>query len=691
MAKVTVAKTAGFCFGVRRAVDMAEKLGREGVQACTIGPIIHDAHVVKHLEALGVPSVDSPGQVPEGSLAVIRSHGVAKSVYDELSSRGIEYADATCPYVMRIHNIVREKSENGYEVIIVGKRSHPEVLGIAGQCFHSEIVGSAEEMSKLFENRPELRAKRVCAVSQTTVGRKIWENCVKILKKVCTNCEIFDTICLATDKRQTEAASLASESDVMVVIGDRTSSNTQELVAICSSVCPKVIRVENAEEIELSVIRGAERIGITAGASTPDWIIKEVKGKMSEEIKNFEGESFEELLLSSLKTFNNGDKVVGVITAITPSDIQVDLGAKYAGYIPYSEIGEDADAADKYKVGDEIECSVVRVNDVEGIITLSKKRLDAIKGWDDVELARQDNTTVEGTVTDVNSGGVVVTVRGLRVFVPASQSGLPRNADLNELLKKKVQLKIKEVNRSRRRIVGSIREVAAEARREAQERVWADIEVGKEYKGVVRSLASYGAFIDIGGVDGMLHISEMTWGRIGHPSEMFKEGQEVDVFVIALDPEKKKISLGYKKAEDNPWLKFKAAYNVDDTAKVKIVKLMPFGAFAEVVPGVDGLIHISQISNTRIAKVSDALKEGDEVEAKIIAVDEENQKISLSMRALIPGEAAPAETAAEEAPEDTEELVATSGEENDILPEETVAEAAEDAAEAPAEEAADAE
>ncbi len=678
MAKVSVAKTAGFCFGVRRAVDMAEKLGREGVRACTIGPIIHNAHVVKHLESLGVPSVDAPEQVPEGSLAVIRSHGVAKSVYDELTSRGIEYVDATCPYVMRIHNIVREKSEDGCEVIIVGKRSHPEVLGIAGQCLHSEIVGSAEEMSKLFEKRPELRTKRVCAVSQTTVGRKIWESCVKILKKVCTNCEIFDTICLATDKRQTEAASLASESDVMVVIGDRTSSNTQELVAICTSVCPKIIRVENAEEIDLSQIRGAESIGITAGASTPDWIIKEVKGKMSEEIKNFEGESFEELLLSSLKTFNNGDKVVGVITAITPSDIQVDLGAKYAGYIPYSEIGEDAET-DKYKVGNEIECSVVRVNDVEGIITLSKKRLDAIKGWDDVELARQDKTTVEGTVTDVNAGGVVVTVRGLRVFVPASQSGLPKSADLNDLLKKKVQLKIKEVNRPRRRIVGSIREVTAEARREAQERIWADIEVGKEYKGVVRSLASYGAFIDIGGVDGMLHISEMTWGRIGHPSEMFKEGQEVDVFVLALDAEKKKISLGYKKAEDNPWLKFKAAYNVDDTAKVKIVKLMPFGAFAEVVPGVDGLIHISQITNTRIAKVSDALKEGDEVEAKIIAVDEENQKISLSMRALIPGEAAPAEGKAEEAPEDTEELVATSGEENDILPEETVAEDAADA------------
>ncbi|MBQ2840858.1 MAG: bifunctional 4-hydroxy-3-methylbut-2-enyl diphosphate reductase/30S ribosomal protein S1 [Oscillospiraceae bacterium] len=677
MAKITVAETAGFCFGVRRAVDIAEKLGRDGVRACTIGPIIHNAHVVDHLKRLGVPSVNTAADVPVGSLAVIRSHGVARSVYDELDMRGIKYSDATCPYVMRIHKIVREKSEQGYQVIIVGKRSHPEVLGIAGQCEKAEIVGSEEEMSELLKNRAELATMRVCAVSQTTVGRKIWESCVKNLKKVCTNCEIFDTICLATDKRQTEAARLASMSDVMVVIGDRTSSNTQELVEICRSVCPKVIRVENADEIDLESISGAENIGITAGASTPDWIIKEVKGKMSEEIKNFEGESFEEMLLGSLKTFNNGDKVVGVITAITPSDVQVDLGAKYAGYIPYSEIGDDADAADKYKVGDEIECSVIRVNDVEGIITLSKKRLDAIKGWDDVELARQDKTTVEGTVIDVNAGGVIVSVRGLHVFVPASQTGLPRNAEMSELLKKKVQLKIKEVNRARRRIVGSIREVEFEARRAASERVWADIEVGKAYKGVVRSLTSYGAFVDIGGVDGMVHISEMSWTRIGHPSEMFKEGQEVDVFVLALDAEKKKISLGYRKEEDNPWTKFMSAYSVDDTAKVKIVKLMPFGAFAEIVPGVDGLIHISQITNTHIAKPADVLKEGDEVEAKITAVDEENKKVSLSIRALIPGEEAPAEDAEEAPADEADAVVATSGEEVDILPEESAEEAAE--------------
>ncbi len=675
MSEVTVAKSAGFCFGVRRAVDIAEKLGRDGVSACTLGPIIHNAHVVEHLKALGVPSVDSVKDIPEGSLAIIRSHGVPKSVYDDLSSRGIEYVDATCPYVMRIHNIVKEKAEEGCEIIIVGKRSHPEVLGIAGQCENAEIVGSEEEMSELLEKREDLVTKRVCAVSQTTVGRKVWENCVKKLKKVCTNCEIFDTICLATNKRQTEAECLASKSDVMVVIGDRTSSNTQELVEICKSVCPNVLRVESASEINFADVRGAKQIGITAGASAPDWIIKEVKGKMSEEIKNFEGESFEELLNNSLdKTFNNGDKVVGVITAITPSDVQVDLGAKYAGYIPYSEVGDEPDAASKYKVGDEIECSVVRVNDVEGIITLSKKRLDAVKGWDDVELARQDKTTVEGTVIDVNAGGVIVSVRGLHVFVPASQTGLPRNAEMSELLKKKVQLKIKEVNRPRRRIVGSIREVSAEIRREAQERVWADIEVGKTYKGVVRSLTSYGAFVDIGGVDGMVHISEMSWTRIGHPSEMFKEGQEVEVFVLALDAEKKKISLGYRKAEDNPWAKFLATYNVDDVAKVKIVKLMAFGAFAEILPGVDGLIHISQITNTHIAKPGDVVSEGDVVDAKITAIDTENKKISLSMRALIPGEEAPAADVAP-AEEEADALVATSGEEVDILPEETAEDA----------------
>ena len=409
--EIKLAETAGFCFGVRRAVDIAEKLGRDGVSACTLGPIIHNTHVVDYLTELGVPSVSSVSEVPEDALAVIRSHGVPSTVYRELEKKGIEYVDATCPYVRRIHNIVKENSEAGREIIIVGKREHPEVLGIAGQCKGAEIVGSDEELEELLKNRKDLEIKPICVVAQTTVGRKNWEKTVKKIKKVCTNCEIFDTICLATSKRQAEAASLAAEADVMVVIGDRTSSNTNELVEICRQNCAKVFRVEEASEISSDDISDAEVVGITAGASTPDWIIKEVKGKMSEEIKNIEVESFEEMLLSSLKTFNNGDKVVGVITAVTPSDIQVDLGAKYAGYIPYSEIGDNASDVSEFKVGDEIEACVVRVNDVEGIITLSKRRLDAIKGWDDVELARQDKTTVEayeGNKVEMRNGVIYI-------------------------------------------------------------------------------------------------------------------------------------------------------------------------------------------------------------------------------------------------------------------------------------------
>ncbi len=673
MPEITVAETAGFCFGVRRAVDIAEKLGREGRPACTIGPIIHNSYVVNYLEELGVPSVDSAEDVPEGSLAIIRSHGVPQSVYDTLAARGVEVVDATCPYVARIHKIVREKFSLGFQIVIIGKKEHPEVLGIAGQCENAKIIGSVKEAEEFAENPEKLENKPLCVVAQTTMGREFWNSCVKILKKVYTNCEIFDTICLATDKRQSEAYDIARRSDVMLVIGDRTSSNTRGLVEICKSACSEVLQVESAEDIPLGGFQSVQNVGITAGASTPDWIIKEVKGKMSEEFNNIEGESFEEMLLGSLKTLNTGEKVVGIVTAITPTDVQLDLGAKYAGYMPHSEISHDdnVNVSEMFKVGDEVEAYIVRVNDIDGIVTLSKKRLDTINGWEDIEAARQEKTTVEGTVIDENAGGIIVSVKGLHVFVPASQTGLPRDAAMSEMLKQKVKLRIKEVNRPRRRIVGSIRDVKFEERREAMERIWSEIEVGKEYKGVVRSLTSYGAFVDIGGIDGMVHISQMSWSRISHPSEVFKVGDVVDVFVIALDAEKKKISLGYRKEEDNPWTKFTSEFKVDDVAKVKVVKLMPFGAFAQIIPGVDGLIHISQITNTHIARPGDVLSEGQEVEAKITDIDMENKKISLSIRALMPGE----DVSKEAAPvEGEDEVVATSGEENDIIPAEEATE-----------------
>ena len=428
----------------------------------------------------------------------------------------------------------------------------------------------------------------------------------------------------------------------MVVIGDRQSSNTRKLAELCREVCPSVQLIERADDLELSPLRGTETVGITAGASTPAWIIKEVCDKMSDEIMEIE-ESFADMLERSIKTLNTGDKVTGVITGITPTEIYVDLGTKHAGYIPVSELTDDptAKVEDLVKVGDEIETFVVRVNDQEGVVTLSKKRLDVVKGWEEIEAARENETVLDGVVTEDNKGGVVVSVKGIRVFVPASQTGLPRETPMSTLLKQKVRLVVTEVNRARRRVVGSISRVMRAERAAAAEKVWAEIEDGKRYTGTVKSLTSYGAFVDIGGVDGMVHISELSWSRIKHPSEVVKVGDTVEVYVISADKEKKKISLGMKDHSQDPWTVFTSTYEVGDVANVRVVKLMTFGAFAEIVPGVDGLIHISQIADHRIEKPGDVLAEGDKVDVKITDVDMENQKVSLSIRALL--EEAPAE------------------------------------------------
>jgi 4-hydroxy-3-methylbut-2-enyl diphosphate reductase len=422
----------------------------------------------------------------------------------------------------------------------------------------------------------------------------------------------------------------------MVVIGDRKSSNTRHLAELCREQCDQVQWIESPEELELESLKGAAQIGITAGASTPGWIIKEVYTKMSEEIMEIE-ESFAEMLEKSIKTLNTGEKVTGVVTGISPTEISVDLGTKHAGFIPVSELTDDPSlkVEDIVKVGDEIETFVMRVNDQEGIVTLSKKRLDSVKNWDDIEAAREDKTIVEGVVTETNKGGVVANVRGIRVFIPASQTGMPKNESMESLVRTKVRMRITEVNRARRRVVGSIRAVAAEERAAAAAAVWAEIAPGKKYTGVVKSLTSYGAFVDIGGVDGMVHISALSWSRIKHPSEVVSVGDTVEVYVISADPEKRKISLGMKDPDQNPWEVFTSQYGIGDVANVKIVKLMTFGAFAEIVPGVDGLIHISQIADHRIEKPGDVLAEGQMVDVKITDIDDEKQKVSLSIRALL--------------------------------------------------------
>ena len=641
---VTVAKTAGFCFGVQRAVDMAEKACQEYGCIWALGDIIHNAHEVGRLEKLGVHKAEDVTDIPDGVPVLIRAHGVPERVMQQLEQKGCRIVDATCPFVGKIHRIVREESEQGRRIIVIGSRNHPEVVGIQGWCGTSEVYETPEELraalEKIGKNGENLQKIPVSVVAQTTINREIFDICGKIIKKQCTNAKIFGTICNATDERQAEARLLAGKSDIMIVIGDRKSSNTKRLYEISTSLCDYVLYIEDATGLTGNEIQGMEQpfIGITAGASTPAWIIKEVRNIMSEETRIETGsEDFAAMLEESFKTLNTGDKVTGTVLKITPNEVHVDLGVKHAAYIPTHELSDDPsfNAEESIHVGDDIEAVVVRVNDAEGTIVLSKKRVDQMKGWESIEDAKENKTIIEGKVNEENKGGVVANAFGIRVFIPASQTGIPKGQPLSQLVGQTARFRITEINRQRKRVVGSIRAVQQEERRAAAEKVWSEIEVGNEYTGTVKSLTSYGAFVDIGGVDGMIHISELSWGRIKHPSEVVNVGDTVNVYVIGLDRENKKISLGYKRPEDNPWNVFTANYEVGDTATVRILKFMPFGAFAQIIPGVDGLIHISQIANRRIEKPEDVLSKDEEVEAKIIDIDPEKQKVSLSIRALL--------------------------------------------------------
>ena len=689
MSKVKVARSAGFCFGVSRSVKMAEEMLESG-PCLSYGPLIHNDDVVSSLAERGLSVINSPADVRPGDRVLIRSHGISLAEEEALRRAGAEITDATCPNVAHIHRLAASASAAGRQVLVIGAAGHPEVRAICGRCEGAKVVANAQELEKLLNDEPNLLSESVTVVVQTTQTEENLKECEILIKKWCTNAEIFDTICSATSTRQTEAIKLASECDAMVVIGGRDSANSRHLAELCAVRCANTQFVDGAGALDTKALAHSEMIGVTAGASAPRWIIKEVLDKMSDEIliqenpaeetaaepavetaepvtevveetaapaeeaapaveeaaaaeKPAAEKSFDELLEDSLKTIYNGDRVSGTVVAITPTEVSVDLGTKYSAFIPTTEFTNDGavNVEDAVKVGDTVEAIVVRVNDVEGTAQLSKRRLDAAKTWQVIEQAQADGEIVEGVVTEENKGGVVVSVGGVRVFVPASQSGLPKDTPMTQLVKTTVRLKITEVNRGRRRVVGSIRAVLQKERREKAEAVWNEIEVGKVYHGVVKSLTSYGAFVDIGGIDGMVHVSELSWGRIKNPAEVVSVGQEIDVYVIGFDREQRRISLGYKKAEDNPWTKFVNTCSVGDVVKVKIVKLMPFGAFAEVMPGVDGLIHISQIANRRIGKPDEVLSVGDVVDAKITAIDTEKQKISLSIRALSEPEPAP--------------------------------------------------
>ena len=672
--QITLAKTAGFCFGVNRAVTMLYDLVNDGVRVSTLGPIIHNPQVISDLERRGVKILESAENASPDAKIVIRTHGVEKDVLSFCEEKHFDYIDATCPFVKKIHKIVNENSKPDLPVLIAGDKNHPEVVGIKsyckGKCY---VFNSAAELDSIFNNVDFDEKNPFIVVSQTTFSTKEWEKCVKKIKILYTNAFIFDTICNATEERQAEALLLSQKNDIMIIIGGRTSSNTAKLKAVCEPNCPTYL-IETAKELLDIDFCGVNSIGVTAGASTPDGIIKEVLKTMSEILENVnpidesvnavssekeETAGFAEMLEESLNNMSSDQNVVGTVVGFTATEIQVEIaGRKHAGYVPFDEYSDDpsADPKAELKIGDELKLRIMKTNDMEGTIKLSKRLYDRGAVWESLEA---DDTIHEGVVTGIagDNKGLFVQSGGIKVFIPASLAKARRSDSLEDMLKTKVEFKIIEVNKQRRKVVGSIREVVAAKRKEVEDAFWANVAEGNVYTGTVRSLTNYGAFVDLGGVDGMIHISELSWTRIKHPSEIVKVGDTVEVYVKELDRENKKISLGYKKVEDNPWEILRRDYPVDSEVECQVVSLTSFGAFARIIPGVDGLIHISQISYKHIGTPAEALKVGDVVKAKIMEIDFDKKRVSLSIKALLDPPAAeeaveaPAEEpVAEEAP-----------------------------------------
>lgn len=648
---IRLAKYAGFCFGVKRAVDTVYEMIEHNVgeHIYTLGVLIHNPTVVANLEKHGVRAISEDeldeifekANAGERCTVVIRTHGIRR----ELSARLYEYAercenfkvcDLTCPYVKKIHNIVNESDEKTL-TLIFGDASHPEVEGIKSFAKGTSYVfSSADELIRL-TNEHNISSQRTIFVSQTTQNMAEWRFCQEIVRNIYTSSQIFDTICSVTENRQTETKELASQVDVMIVIGGKNSSNTAKLYDTAKAVCKRTYLIEDASEANIPT-RVGDKIGITAGASTPDSIIQEVIKLMSNEPEIKAEESFEELLNETFKTLNTGDIVSGVITSISSNEIHVDLGAKVTGILSYDDVTDDPGVKlnELFKVGDTVEAVAVRVSDIDGVATLSKKKVDAKNNWNKIVEAYENDTVLNGKYIEVVKGGAIMLIDGVKVFVPASHTSIRRDGDLNALIGNTADVKIIEVNTQRRRAKASERVILREARRAAVAKFWDEIEIGKVYEGPVRSITSYGAFVNLGAnIDGMVHSSELSWRRISHPSEIVSVGDVIRVFVKDFDREKKRISLGYKTEESNPWTIFRRQCEVGDIVTATIVNTMPFGAFAQIIPGVDGLIHISQISKKRISAPSDVLQIGQEVNVKIIDINDEKHEVNLSIRALL--------------------------------------------------------
>ena len=625
--QVILAKTAGFCFGVKRAVDMVYEQAEHG-DVYTYGPIIHNEEVVKDLEDKGVSIIHNEEelkQLREGTV-VIRSHGVERRIYEEVGEHHLNLVDATCPFVKKIHNIVDKDSAKGNQIIIIGNKHHPEVQGICGWCNTQPIVIESEEEAV---NLSDFGGKELSLVAQTTFNHKKFNKMVEIFEKKGYNITVYNTICNATEERQKEACEIAKQVDAMIVIGGKTSSNTQKLYEISKRECANTYYIQTLVDLDLATFESVGRVGITAGASTPNQIIKEVHGSMAEDFGTmFEASLAEESRISA------GKIVKGTVIDVKDDEIILNINYKADGIITKNEYSNDANISlkDKVQVGETIEAKVIKTNDGDGQVLLSVKRVAAEKANEKLEEAYNNEEVLKGVVTQVLDGGLSVTVDEARVFIPASLVSDMYEKDLSKYKDQEIEFKITEFNPRKRRIIGNRKMLIEAEKKAAKEALFARINVGDTVEGTVKNVTDFGAFVDLGGVDGLLHISEMSWGRVDNPKKVFHVGDTLKVLVK--DIHDTKIALSLKFPETNPWVNAAEDFAVGTVVTGKVARMTDFGAFVELAPGVDALLHVSQISRAHVEKPSDVLAIGQEITAKIVDLNEAEKKISLSMKAL---------------------------------------------------------
>lgn len=630
--KIETTQSAGFCFGVDRAVETARRVLEEYKTAYATGDLIHNSVVMKELSDKGLIVVPRSSDIPEGGHFIIRAHGEPPDSYKNAELRHLIVHDATCSYVHNIHNLVKRLYDEGKKIIIFGDPMHPEIIGINGYCDNTAVIATDIEGIAKTEDKGET----FCLIAQTTANQMNYDRFYDILKQHIENIEKYDTICQATQKRQLETVELAKKADIMIVVGGKNSSNTKKLFDICRLYCVKTYWVEMANELSSDFFVGYNYIGITAGASTPDWIVKEVVEYMSEIVKQGDNNEFQNMLEESLVELKNGQLVTGKIISMNDKEVYVDVGFKIDGTIAIEEFPAGADGKPKVNIGDEVEAVVARVRDSEGVVYLSKKRADERKAYDLINELSKDGEIFKAQVKEIVKGGLIVDVCGTDGFMPASQVSDRFVRNLNKYVGRKLKVKIIENDRRRKKLIVSARAVVEEENERLEREVWSRVEKGSIINGRIKSLTNFGAFVDVGGIDGLLHITEMSWHKIKHPSDLFTVDQDVEVYVKDFDKEGKKISLGYRREENNPWYSAEEKYASGTIVKTEVVRILPFGVFVRLEKGIDALVHISQISNKRLNTPNEVLKEGMVVEVAIIDIDIEKRKINASIKAVNP-------------------------------------------------------